>query len=195
MLVISLFLALLAFENTPTRQLQNEYLRLDRGFTSKEVAIFSVLSNAPGILGLFLGGVVGDRIGHRRVLAITIGAFLVGDAGLFLSHGSAIWAWSVFGALAGAASIPIISVLSAEVFPTSFRSTANGLTTAASRVGGALGLLAVGVLSTSVPRGNALAWTSLAPLVALVLLLPLIPETSGRELEAINPQDRPLRAQ
>jgi MFS family permease len=188
LLLVSVFLALLAFENTPTRQLQNDFLTNQQGFTSKQVALFSVLTNIPGVFGLLLGGLVGDRFGHRRLLTFTLVGFAVGDAGLFLSNGSAIWAWSVFGSFVGAASIPVVAILSSEVFPTSFRSTANGITAAVSRIGGALGLLVAGALSTVWSRGSAIAFTTLALLISLALIR-LLPETSGRELEALNPED------
>lgn len=186
--IVSIFVALLAFENTPTRQLQNDFLRKQLDFSSKQVALFSVLTNVPGILGLVCGGLLGDHIGHRRLLAVTITGFLIGDAGLFLSSGSAVWAWSVFGAFFGAASIPVVAILSAELFPTGFRSTANGVTTAVSRIGGVLGLLVAGSLSEVWTQGRAIAFTTVALFLSL-FLLPLIPETSGRNLEALNPED------
>ena len=186
--VLSIFVALLAFENAPTRQLQNDFLRNQLDFSSKQVALFSVLTNVPGILGLMCGGLLGDRFGHRRLLAFTITGFLIGDAGLFLSQGSAVWAWSVFGAFFGAASIPVVAILSAELFPTGFRSTANGVTTAMSRIGGVLGLLVAGSLSDVWSRGSAIAFTTVALFFSL-FLLPLIPETSGRNLEELNPED------
>jgi MFS family permease len=186
--VVCIFFALVAFENTPTRQLQNDFLRNQQGFTSRQVAIFSVLTNVPGVFGLLLGGLVGDRFGHRRLITITLFGFVLGDAGLFLSNGSAVWAWSVFGSFVGAASVPVLAILSSEVFPTSFRSTANGITTAVSRVGGALGLLVAGALSTVWSRGPAIAFTTTALLVSLALVR-FLPETSGRELETLNPED------
>jgi MFS family permease len=188
LLIVSVFFALLAFENTPTRQLQNDFLKNQQGFTSKQVALFSVLTNVPGVFGLLLGGLIGDRFGHRRLLAFALFGFAIGDAGLFLSNGSGIWAWSVFGSFVGAASIPVVGILSSEVFPTSFRSTANGITTAVSRVGGALGLLVAGALSTVWSRGSAIAFTTTALLISLGLIR-FLPETSGRELEALNPED------
>jgi MFS family permease len=188
LVIVSIFVALLAFENTPTRQLQNEFLTKQQGFSSQQVALFSVLTNIPGVFGLLLGGLLGDRVGHRRLLTVALFGFVVGDAGLFLSNGSAVWAWSVFGSLLGAASIPVVAILSAELFPTSFRSTANGVTTAMSRVGGALGLLVAGSLSTVWSRGSAIAFTTIALLFSLALI-PLLPETSNRELESLNPED------
>lgn len=188
LIVVSIFVALLAFENTPTRQLQNDFLRNQLDFSSKQVALFSVLTNVPGILGLLCGGLLGDRFGHRRLLAFTITGFLIGDAGLFLSDGSAVWAWSIFGAFFGAASIPVVAILSAELFPTGFRSTANGVTTAVSRIGGVLGLLVAGSLTEVWSQGSAIAFTTIALFFSL-FLLPLIPETSGRDLESLNPED------
>jgi AAHS family benzoate transporter-like MFS transporter len=188
LLLVGTFVFLLAFENTPTRQLQNEYLRVDRAFSSRAVAVFSVLTNAPGLIGLALGSGIGDRFGHKLGGACL--GFGACDAGVFLSHGAAIWWWSVAGALLGAASLPILGMLTAQLFPTSFRSTANGLTTTASRLGGALGLLLVGALTHLWSRGTSIALTTLSIGLAL-LLLPFLPDSTGRELEDLNPDDRP----
>ena len=182
------FLALLAFQNTPSRQLQNEYLRLDRGFSSKVVAAFSILSNAPGIVGLVLGSVLAHRVGHKRLLAIGCFSFAVCDAAMFVSHGVFVWVWSIVGALLGGASLPVLGIITAELFPTTFRSTANGITLAASRLGGALGLLVVGFATRFWSRGVSIASTSLVIGVAMIVLRRL-PETGGRELEALNPED------
>lgn len=185
---LCLFLAMLAFENAPSRQLQNEYLRLDRGYSSHAVALFSVLSNAPGVVGLIAGSLLGHRVSHKRMLALAIFGFAACDAGMFLSHGPFVWMWSMLGALLGAASLPILAILVAELFPTSFRSTANGITLVASRIGGAGGLLAVGWATRSWTRGTSLAATSVLA-IAAIFVLPLLPETGGRDLDALNPED------
>jgi MFS transporter, putative metabolite:H+ symporter len=185
---LCLFLGLLAFENAPSRQLQNEYLRLDRGYSSQAVALFSVLSNAPGVVGLIVGSLIGHRVSHKRMLALAIFGFAACDAGMFLSHGPFVWIWSMAGALLGAASLPILAILVAELFPTSFRSTANGITLVASRIAGAAGLLAVGLATRSWTRGTSLAATSVLA-IAAVFVLPLLPETGGRDLDALNPED------
>lgn len=135
LLGVGFFLALMAFENTPTRQLQNEYLRSEHGFSPGQIALFGILTNAPGLLGLFIGTRAADT-GRRRIVAIGVLGFAIGDAGLFLSSGSAVYWWSVFGATFGAMSFPALSVLSAELFPTSLRSTADGLATTMGRSGG-----------------------------------------------------------
>lgn len=191
LLAVGFFLALMAFENTPTRQLQNEYLRSEHGFSPSRIALFGILTNAPGLLGLFIGTRAADS-GRRRIVALGVLGFAIGDAGLFLSHGAAVYWWSVFGATFGAMSFPALSVLSAELFPTSLRSTADGLATTMSRVGGILGLLFVGSVTTTGHLGRSIALTTAALWVGLVVLLVLVPETAGRELEDLNPQDAKL---
>jgi MFS family permease len=59
LLLIGLFTALVAIETTPTRQLQNQFLRHERGFSALSVTLFSIATNAPGLLGLLIGGPLG----------------------------------------------------------------------------------------------------------------------------------------
>ena len=189
LLVVGFFFALLAFESGPSRQLQNDFLRRERGFDAFGVALFGIATNAPGVIGLLVGGRIADRRGRRFMLTIAIGGFAIGDAGLFLTHGSAQWFWSVAGAMVGGASLPALGVYAAELFPTAIRSTSNGLITMMSRVGGGLGLLFVSAVGTAKRVGPAIAMTTATLWVALILLNTLMPETAGRELEELNPED------
>lgn len=194
LVLVGFFFALLAFESGPSRQLQNDFLRRERGFDAFGVALFGIATNAPGVIGLLVGGRIADTRGRRFMLTIAIGGFAVGDAGLFLSHGSAQWFWSVAGAMIGGASLPALGVYAAELFPTAIRSTSNGLTTMMSRVGGSLGLLFVSVVGTAQRVGPAVAMTTGTLWVALILLNTLMPETAGRELEELNPEDALIEA-
>lgn len=171
-----------AFEQTPARQLQNEFLRSERHFSSLQVSTFGLLSNAPGLIGLLLGSMWSDRHGRKRFIVVGLAGFAIGDAGMFLSHGVMLWFWSVFGALFGGLSLPALAVYTAEIFPTVIRATANGVVTAMSRIGGAVGLLAVGWVSTKA-TGPALAATSVGLWIGIVILLARLPETAGLDLE------------
>ena len=188
---LGLFLFLLAFQGTPSRQLQNDFLRRERGFSALAIAVFGIATNAPGLIGLIAGGRLADQLGRKRVITVALVAFAIGDAGLYLTHGPLQWAFSVFGALIGGASLPALGIYAAELFPTAIRSTSNGLTTAMSRVGGVCGLLFVGAISRVDHIGPAVALTTVALWLGVLVLHALIPETAGRELEELNPEDAP----
>ena len=179
---VAVLALVIAFEQTPARQLQNEFLRSERDFSSVQVSVFGLLSNAPGLIGLLVGSMLSDRIGRKRFIVIGLSGFAIGDAGMFLSHGTMLWVWSVIGALFGGMCLPALGVYTAEVFPTMIRATANGVVTAMSRFGGAIGLLAVGWLSSST-AGPALAATTIGLWLGIIVLITALPETAGMDLE------------
>lgn len=192
LLTIALLVGLIAFQSNPSRQLRNDYLRSQRGFTGNELSLFGILTNAPGVFGVVFGSLVSDRRSRRVVISVGLLCIGVADFGVYRSHGSAIWAWSMFGALFGAAALPALAILTAELVPTAIRSTANGFTTFASRVFGFVGLLTAAYLADHVARGNEGAVVSVfsfSLVLAVILLWLTTPETSRRELEELNPVD------
>ena len=189
---IALLVGLIAFQSNPSRQLRNDFLRTERGFSGNDLSLFGVLTNAPGVFGVMFGSLVGDRRSRRIVISVGLLCIAVADFGVYRSHGSAIWAWSMFGALFGAAALPALAILTAELVPTAIRSTANGFTTLASRTFGFVGLLAATFLAEHIAGGNegsVVSLFSLSLVVAVVVLWLTTPETSHRALEDLNPED------
>jgi MFS family permease len=138
-------------------------------------------------VGAFFGyttfGGLSDRFGRRPVfLAFVLGAaaavpvygqvrdpttlLLLGPVIGFLGHGY----FSVFGALL------------AEIFPSSIRGTAQGLTYNTGRAASALAPMAIGALAGAFGIGSALAATAIAYLAGAVAMF-FLPETRGGELE------------
>jgi MFS family permease len=170
LLLIGLFTALVAIETTPTRQLQNQFLRHERGFSALSVTLFSIATNAPGLLGLLIGGPLGDRKGRRYVMRVGLFGFAVFDALLFLTDGKTQWLVSIFGAAIGGMLLPAMAIYPAELFPTAIRATADGWAIFSGRVGGVVGLLLVGWFSTEGHSGPILATTTLGLWLAMALL-------------------------
>ena len=78
-----------------------------------------------------------------------------------------------------------------ELFPTSLRGTANGMTFLVALIGSVGGLLAVGGLSDQFGSiGPAMAVVAAGPLLLALLIALAFPETARRELEDLNPEDR-----
>jgi MFS family permease len=170
LLLIGLFTALVAIETTPTRQLQNQFLRHERGFSALSVTLFGIATNAPGLLGLLLGGPLGDRKGRRFVMRVGLFGFAVFDALLFLTDGKTEWIVSVFGAAIGGMLLPAMAIYPAELFPTEIRATADGWAVFTGRAGGVVGLLLVGLFSTEGHTGVVLAATTAGLWLAMALL-------------------------
>ena len=184
--------------SVPASQFQNEYLRKERHFSASHISLFIVVTVLPGALGILFGGRIADTRGRRVVGAVSLLGG-VGAAVLFyLSRGWVMWVVATLAAVVGTAVIPALTVYGPELFPTSVRGIANGVITGAGRVGSVVGLVAVGVLASSGRLGHfgpAFALMAAGPLGLAVLVLLAFPETAGRELEELNPEDQtPARA-
>jgi MFS family permease len=102
-----------------------------------------------------------------------------------------MWVVATLGTVISAAAIPALGVYGPELFPTGLRGRANGLVAVSSLLGSAGGLILCGVLSDSFGRiGPAMSILAAGPLLLAVLVLAAYPETAGKELEDLNPEDR-----
>ena len=182
---------LVAVFSTPASQFQNEYLRTERGFSAARISLFTIATNTPGAIGVVIGGRLADTRGRRGVGAIAMAGGAIATVLMYLATGWPLWAWSVAGAVVGAAAIPALGVCGPELFPTSMRGTANGIITVLGRVGSVVGLLVAGLIADRFDTlGPALAVLSVGPLLLAVLVITAYPETAHLELEDINPEDR-----
>ena len=181
---------LLALFAAPASQLQNEFLRDERGYSALAIAMFTLATSTPGGIGVVIGGRLADVRGRRTVAAVAIVGGVAGTTGQYLSAGSVMWASSLVGAVIGGATLPALVVYGPELFPTSLRGRANGLIRVAAVGGSAAGLVAAGVLSDELGGlGRALPLLAIGPAIVVVLVLTLYPETANRELEDLNPED------
>lgn len=192
LLALSGFL-ILAFR-TPASQLQNDFLRDERGFNAARIALFTVLTSTPIGVGVFVGGRLADRRGRRIVGAV---AMVFGSLAIvvsFLTHGWPMWVWQLAGIVIGAGTIPALGVYGPELFGTRTRGRANGFVSIAGVLGSTLGLVVASHLADRVGLGKALAVLSIGPLLVAGLVMLAYPETAHLELEQINPGDEASRA-
>ena len=181
---------LLSLFTAPASQFQNEFLRDERGFSAASIAAFTILTNTPGGIGIVVGGRLADVRGRRIVGAVGLLGGVGATVLMYLSDGYGIYAWSVVGAVVGAATVPALGVYGPELFPTSLRGKANGAIGVFGVLGASAGLLAAGSLSDRFGGlGPALSLLAIGPAVLVVLVLVAYPETAHRELEDINPED------
>ena len=181
---------LLSVFTAPASQFQNEFLRDERGFSAAGITAFTLLTNTPGGIGIVIGGRLADVRGRRIVGAVGIVGGVGATVLMYLSHGPGIYAWSVVGAIVGAATVPALGVYGPELFPTSLRGRANGAIGLCGVLGASTGLLVAGTLSDRFGGlGPALSLLALGPAVVVALVLVAYPETAHRELEDLNPED------
>jgi MFS family permease len=169
-----------------------KYLQEAHHWSPAQVSMLFIFGGALGILGNIVAGRLSDRFGRRTMggLFMMLAAMLA--FWIFTARGnSVIIAW-ILQVFFDTASGTIIGVYSAELFPTSHRSTAGSALAVAGTAGGALGLFLEGVLY----RYTGSHWNAIRCLCVFWFLAPItiflfFPETAGRELEEISPDQAP----
>lgn len=175
----------------PSGFFANRYLLDERGFSALGITMLALVTSLPGLIGMVAGGRLADTRGRRPVGAVALAGGVATALLFYLSSGPALWAWSVVGALIGAAGVPALGVYGPELFPTSLRGRAGGLIAALGVLGSGIGIAAAGLLADRIGSlGQALALLAPAPFVVSILVLVAYPETAHRELEDLNPEDR-----
>ena len=154
-----------------------------RGFSPEVMTALIVAMQAGMWLGYVTFGYVSDRVGRRRAYVL----YTLSAAALILvyvSIGSAA-ALLVLGPIVAFFATGYFSgfgAVTAEIYPTHIRATAQGFTYNIGRLASAAAPFAVGSLAASRGFPAALSLTSAAFVLAAALWV-LIPETRGRELE------------
>lgn len=143
-----------------------------------------VLAAGPiGLVGLLTGRWAADHVGRRisaavGVVGVTVTAW-VAYQGSFVAL-----AVGYLASIAASGGLgPALSALVAEVFPTEERATAGGWAAGAGVLGSVAGLALFGALSEVLGGFDGAATTLFLPLAPLALLLRLVPETRGVELD------------
>ncbi|MEZ5245609.1 MAG: MFS transporter [Acidimicrobiales bacterium] len=178
----------------PTNQLLNDFLKDERGFSASGISGFRMATSLPGILGIVVGGKLAEVYGRRLVGAVAV---LIGGATTVLtynSEGAVMWLVAVVSIVFSAATVPALGVYGPELFPTSLRGRANAVITTITVAGSATGLVIAGQLDDRYGGlGRGVVLLGIAPLIVVVMIALLYPETANRELEDINPEDASTR--
>jgi putative MFS transporter len=180
------FVAVTAFTLLP-KTLQEVH-----GYTPGNVTILFLVGGVIGILGNIFAGVLSDRFGRKPVMCTAMVFYGLGVVGFYNSTGwvvPAFWIVVVFSTLAVGV---LFKALGAELFPTSYRSTASGMRMTVGTLGGVLGLSIEGSLYTMAgSHSAAITWMAPALLISPIAVALLLPETASRELEDIAPELAP----
>jgi MFS transporter, putative metabolite:H+ symporter len=155
-----------------------------RGFKLDAALLIFGLSSMGPLLGTLLASAVMDRVDRRVAMAACTVAMLACGAAFNFSSGTAalIVAMALFN-LAVSLYVPLLTVYSAELFPTRQRASATSGAWALNRMGGALGPLLL--VPTLRGAGPAVMFAVVAAsLVATLAVLAASPP--GRERQAIS---------
>ncbi|RBP17657.1 sugar phosphate permease [Roseiarcus fermentans] len=161
--------------------------------TLTQLAIFAVAA-APGYL---LAAATMDRIGRKSIqivgfvmMAITFGAIaLIPDVEHLVLPFLIIYGVSYFFTEFGPNSTTF--VYPAEIFPVRARTTGHGVAAAAGKLGGFFGVFLFPILMA---WGGLIAAEAAAAAVSVfgaLVTLTLLPETKGRSLEELSPEESP----
>lgn len=158
------------------------YLNQQRNLSMTLVGTIMMMSAVVAALGRLAGGELADRLGRRPVLllavAVRVGLFV--GMSLLLAFSGPIWAIAlVYLAvrLSGAFAMPAISAMVADLTPAERRAESYGLLRAGTNLGWGAGPAIGGYLATLFPYYVLFAFTALASLASLVLVLARVRES------------------
>lgn len=165
-----------------------KFLQEAHGYSPGNVTTLFFVGGGLGILGNIIAGRVSDRFGRRTMGVVFMFMAPILTIWIYTASGfSVVPAW-ILQLFCDSASSTIIGAYSVELFPTSYRSTAGSAMSAANTAGGALGLFLEGVLySFTHSHWSAVRYLTVFWMIAPMMML-MLPETAGRELEAISPE-------
>lgn len=165
-----------------------KFLQEVHGYSPGNVTALFFIGGGLGILGNIIAGRLSDRFGRRAMGALFMFIAPLLTIWIYTAHGFSVApAWTI-ELFFDTASGTIVRSFSAELFPTSYRSTAGSALSVAGTTGGALGLAIEGLLY----RLTHSHWVAVRYLTVFWMIAPIIllfvPETAGRELEEISPE-------
>ncbi|MFT7600958.1 MAG: MFS family permease [Acidimicrobiales bacterium] len=178
---------------SPASQLLNEYLNDELDFSATDISLFRLLVTSPVALFILGAGYLADRTGRRPVAAIGIAFGASASAALFFVDGAALWILAMAGSWLTAGAYAAMRSYQTELFPTRARARIGGWLDVFAVSGSAVGLLVVSALADRWGRlGPGIALMLVGPLVVLMLIIFVYPETAQASLEELNPDDPAL---
>ena len=198
MLLISTMWNSIGLIGGPTVTYFSLYARRDNHWTAPEVATAFILAYMAGTVGSMLAGFLMDRVGRR----FTTAAFYIGaGASMFVlfqsSDYTTMLVFEMLTMFAYQAARTATSALSAELFPTEIRASGYSLCVqVVGQIGWALSPVVIGLLSGPMGGlGNAASMLAFGPVIGVVLVFTMVPETRGRTLEELSPTTQAVATQ
>ncbi|MGB0921683.1 MAG: MFS transporter [Alphaproteobacteria bacterium] len=180
----------LSFAMTAPMSFVPKYLQDFHDYSPGNVSALFLIGGVIGVAGNFVAGRLSDRVGRRTVLIVgmlvgpsCIGVLYMGPGGIIIPF---MWATGLFFFFAAEV---MLAAYGAELFPTSYRSTASAVRAIASTCTGIGALFAHSWLIGQFDTFEAATAISLVAVpIAIVVAWIALPETASRTLEDISPE-------
>jgi len=158
-----------------------------------EVGGFIVMGALVAMPLVFAVGFLIDRIGRKKSAAIIFLVTAASTVGAYTAHHPALLFISVAGAIFGASAVlPVLNAFNTELFPTRFRGSAFAWSNnILGRISYVMAPTLVGASAGVFGWGTSVAVTSIGPVIALILIMLWLPETSGKSIEETSKVDAP----
>jgi putative MFS transporter len=157
----------------------------ERGMTDGEVGMSITIAALVSMPLVFYSGRLLDIMGRKKGGAIIFVLGSLGILGSYTLHGRAeLTVALVFGVFGVSAMMPVLNAFTTELFPTELRADAFAWSNnMLGRIGYIITPMVVGHFAGTYGYGPSVAMTTAFPILALLLIFILMPETRGRELE------------
>jgi MFS transporter, putative metabolite:H+ symporter len=167
-----------------------KYLQEAHHWGPGQVSSMFIFAGALGILGNIVAGRMSDRLGRRTMGGVFLFLAPVFAMLVYTTAGNWVIPWWILELFFDTASGTILAAYSAELFPTSYRSTAGSALSVAGTTGGALGLFLESIFyGVTGSHWIAIRYLTVFWMVSPIIVFAFFPETAGRELEEISPED------
>jgi putative MFS transporter len=177
------FLTYICTQNAVT--FWKQFAVTERGMSDAQVARAIEIGALASMPLAFATGKLLDVIGRKPGATLIFASTILGVIGAYSAHGaSSLTLFLVLAMLGVNTVLTVLNAFTAELFPTEYRGAAfawsNNLI---GRIGYCISPVILTQVSATYHLGPTLAASALFPLLALVVIWVVLPETSRRELE------------
>ncbi|MCY4620791.1 MAG: MFS transporter [bacterium] len=153
------------------------------GLTSSEAARILLIGGTLGGTGFFLGGRMGDTLGRKPTILLSLVVGLAGGIGFYwTSSKDLLIVAATLSAFGSSAAMPVSAAQRTELFPTAIRATATQWLHTVAVLGSILGLTIAGTTIEMWSLPVTVTVLGVGVLVAMLAQL-VIPETLGDEMD------------
>jgi putative MFS transporter len=172
------------------------YAERERGFTETQVAVYILVAYGIGCIGYYVCGRLMERIGRRPTAIIYFLGGVVFSIILFQTTDRIVSFFALMLAVGfGLGVQPVLSAFGTELFPTEIRGQAAAWVRNWFEIAGyVFGPALVGILGDHATGaigniGDTVSLLMIMQLPGIYLIWRYMPETKGRELEEISPEE------